>query len=129
MSIGVVVTPQADNVTVTAQDASGSVGTQIPLNISAQLTDLDGSESITGIVISNLPSSVSLSAGTLISSGSYSLTLAQLSGLTMTNSDDTDFIASVAVSSQDLDQIQGKQSPPPTPSSLVSTWTRVLMVW
>ncbi|HVR68857.1 MAG TPA: Ig-like domain-containing protein, partial [Verrucomicrobiae bacterium] len=56
-------------------------GTQsAPLNISASLNDIDGSESLE-IEISNLPAGATLSAGTQNKDGSWTLAPAQLPGL------------------------------------------------
>lgn len=62
-------------------DASGpAAAVTAPLDISAHLADLDGSEQI-AIRISDLPAGAALSAGTLNSDGSYSLTADDLDGL------------------------------------------------
>ena len=54
------------------------------LDITATLTDTDGSESIQEITVSNLPSGATLSSGTNNGDGSWSLTADQLDGLTLT---------------------------------------------
>jgi Ca2+-binding RTX toxin-like protein len=61
-------------------DASGTAAITAPLDISAQLGDLDGSETL-AIKISDLPAGAVLSAGTLNPDGSYSLTAGDLAGL------------------------------------------------
>jgi hypothetical protein len=75
---GVADTP---NLSVTA--ASGNEDTPIALNISAALTDTDGSETLS-LVISNVPNGAILSAGINNHDGTWSLTPAQLTGLTIT---------------------------------------------
>ncbi|GEM_PF-779490 len=77
----VIVDAVADAPTLTAANATGTEGTQIALNIATAVTDTDGSESITKVVISGLPSGFSLSAGTSLGGGSWQLTTAQLTGL------------------------------------------------
>ncbi|MCB1511650.1 MAG: cadherin-like domain-containing protein, partial [Hyphomicrobiaceae bacterium] len=62
-------------------DNGGSVN--VPLDISAALVDLDGSESLV-ISISGLPEGATLSAGLVEADGSVTLTAAQLAGLTLT---------------------------------------------
>lgn len=61
-------------------DASGTAAVTAPLDISAQLGDLDGSETL-AIKISDLPAGAVLSAGTLNPDSSYSLTAGDLAGL------------------------------------------------
>ena len=63
--------------------ASGAEDTAIALGISAQLTDLDGSESLE-ITISDIPDGAVLSAGTVNADGSVTLTGYQLADLTIT---------------------------------------------
>ncbi|MGD9743946.1 MAG: calcium-binding protein, partial [Dongiaceae bacterium] len=60
----------------------GDYGATVELNISAALTDTDGSETVT-VTLSGVPNGASLSAGTNLGGGSWLLTSAQLSGLTM----------------------------------------------
>ena len=63
--------------------ASGNEDTAVALDISAALSDLDGSETLS-ITISGVPSGATLSAGTGIGGGAWSLSPADLSGLTIT---------------------------------------------
>ena len=56
---------------------------QYALNINAALTDKDGSEVLSNVTLTGIPSGVTLSAGTYVD-GAWVLTSAQLSGLTMT---------------------------------------------
>ena len=71
----------ADAPTLTAGNASGNEDTGIPLSIAAALTDT--SETLS-ILISGVPADATLSAGTNNLNGTWSLTPAQLSGLTLT---------------------------------------------
>jgi len=57
--------------------------TPIALSVSAALADTDGSESL-GITIAGVPAGATLSAGTNLGGGTWSLTPAQLAGLTLT---------------------------------------------
>ncbi|MGM0421558.1 MAG: DUF5801 repeats-in-toxin domain-containing protein [Pseudomonadota bacterium] len=78
----------ADLPPVTAKDATGAEDTAIPLDITAALGDTDGSESITSIVISDVPAGASLSAGTDQGSGNWEVTQGDLAGLTITPPND-----------------------------------------
>ncbi|MGL4461387.1 MAG: hypothetical protein ACRC1K_04480, partial [Planctomycetia bacterium] len=69
---------------VVAPAATGIGGTPIPLAITARPADPDGSESITQIVITGLPTGATLSAFTTNDDGIWTLTPAQLAGLTIT---------------------------------------------
>lgn len=69
---------------LTAQNANGSDNGSIALTIATSVTDTDGSESITKVVISGVPSDASLSAGVRQPDGTYLLTPAQLNGLSLT---------------------------------------------
>ena len=81
----------------TATPATGNEDKPIALNISAAVTDLDGSESITSITISGVPAGAVLSAGTNNGNGTWTLTPAQLTGLTITPpaNSDADFTLTV----------------------------------
>ena len=95
----------ADQPSVVVQDASGDEDTEIPLNIQVALTDVDGSESITNISISGVPTGAVLSAGTDNQDGTWTLTSAQLTDLTITPplDDDTDFTLTVSATSTEND--------------------------
>ena len=74
----------------------------IPLTISSALTDTDGSESLS-ITITGVPTGATLSAGTDNGGGSWTLTPAQLTGLTLTPAlnDDSDFQLTVTATATD----------------------------
>ena len=98
-SFSVAVTGVADVPTVTVQDVVGaSEDTVIPLNIDVALTDTDGSESITNVTISGLPTGASLSAGTDNGNGTWTLTPNQLTGLELTPPADSNVDFSLTVS-------------------------------
>jgi large repetitive protein len=82
-TLAVTVAADADAPNLTASAASGTEDTAIALTIASALTDTDGSET-QSIVISGVPSGAVLSAGTNNGDGSWTLTSAQLSGLTIT---------------------------------------------
>ncbi|HWI15192.1 MAG TPA: Ig-like domain-containing protein, partial [Burkholderiales bacterium] len=62
-------------------------GVPIPLDMSALLTDADGSETLV-VDISSLPAGALLSSGTDLGGGHWALTGAQLAGLTLTTPQD-----------------------------------------
>ncbi len=81
--LGVTIEGVADTPNLSVQAASGSEETDISLSISASLNDTDGSE-VLSILISGVPSGALLSAGLNNGNGSWTLSPAQLSGLTIT---------------------------------------------
>ncbi|HRQ81756.1 MAG TPA: tandem-95 repeat protein, partial [Azospirillaceae bacterium] len=86
-ALTVSVTPVADKPALTAANASGLEDQAIALNLSSALIDADGSE-ILSVTIYGAPVGAVLSAGTLNANGSWSLTAAQLQGLTITPPED-----------------------------------------
>ncbi len=89
-TLNVVVDAIADTPTLVVQAAQGNEDTAIALNIQSTLTDTDGSETL-HIDIANLPAGASLNKGIQQSDGSWRLTLAELTGLSITppaNSDE-----------------------------------------
>ncbi|MCF3629449.1 FecR domain-containing protein [Thalassospiraceae bacterium LMO-SO8] len=88
--------------TVTVSDAAGSEDTPIALDITAFLTDLDGSEEISSITLSGIPAGATLNHGTLDeATGDWSVELSDLVDLEVTpapNSND-DFQITVSVTS------------------------------
>ena len=100
-NVNVVGTADAPVVTVT--DAQGLEDNAIGLSIDVQLSDTDGSESITDITISGVPTGANLSAGTDNGDGTWTLTTADLTGLTVTpplNSNDDIQLTVTAESSE-----------------------------
>nr|CRH08287.1 protein of unknown function [Candidatus Magnetococcus massalia] len=82
-SIAVEVASVADEADLSASAASGGEdAAAIALDISAAVTDTDGSESISSVVISDVPDSVQLSAGSDNGDGSWTLEVGDLEGLT-----------------------------------------------
>ncbi len=73
----------------------------VALSIGTALTDLDGSENISSIRITGVPSGAALSAGTHNTDGSWTLTQAQLSGLSVTSSTAANFTLNVTATSHE----------------------------
>ena len=101
-SIDVTVDPVADAPTLTVADASGDEDTAIPLSIASALTDTDGSESLL-VTVEGVPAGASLSGGTDQGGGVWTLTPAQLGGLTITPAADSDADFTLTVTSTATD--------------------------
>ncbi|MBF0444658.1 MAG: hypothetical protein HQL68_03650, partial [Magnetococcales bacterium] len=103
--INVLVAADADAPTLILDSASsGAEDSAISLDISAGLTDTDGSESLS-ITIEGVPTGATLSNGTDNGDGTWSLVTADLDGLTVTpalNSDDN-FTLTVTATSTEAD--------------------------
>ena len=104
-NLDVTVTGVADVPTVTVADVTGGEDTAIALDIGVALNDVDGSESITDITVSGVPTGAQLSAGTDNLDGTWTLTPAQLTGLTVTPPADfdVDFTLTVSATSTEVD--------------------------
>ena len=104
-SLDVTVTGVADVPSVTVADAAGAEDSAIALDITAVLTDVDGSETITDVTISGVPLGAQLSAGTDNLDGTWTLTPADLAGLTVTPAadSDADFTLSVSATSTEAE--------------------------
>ncbi len=79
----------------------GAATYQIALAIEASLADLDGSESLS-ITIRGVPAAATLSAGVRNADGSWSLTAAQLAGLTLTATGAADLDLDVTAAATEL---------------------------
>ena len=97
-TLNVGLTDVADAPTVTVQGAAAQEDTAISLDITATLNDTDGSETITDITVSGVPTGASLSAGTDNGNGTWTLTTADLAGLTITPAADSNVDFSLTVS-------------------------------
>ncbi len=99
-----------NNISFTKVITPGSTVAQYPLNISTALADADGSESLSTIRVTGVPSTATLSAGIKNADGSYTLTPAQLSGLkiNVTNGQTTDFNLSVSATSTESSNADAK---------------------
>lgn len=87
-SISVGVTGVADAADLSVGDVSGVEDGAVALNISANLSDTDGSETLS-ITIEGVPEGATLSTGSKNADGSWTLTGEQLDGLTLTPAADT----------------------------------------
>lgn len=81
VAIDVIVDAVADVPNLTVVGSDGFPGNQLPLTIQTSLTDTDFSETITKIVVRNLPTGASLNQGTNIATGTYQLFPGQLDDL------------------------------------------------
>ena len=93
-----------DTPDLVANDASGNEDTAIALDITTVVTDTDGSEAITNILISGVPTGATLNNGTNIGGGVWQLSMADLTGLTITPPADYSgtFSLSVAVTAEEV---------------------------
>ena len=101
-TIDVTVDPVADAPTLTVADASGDEDTAIPLSIASALTDTDGSETL-AVTVAGVPAGAVLSAGSDQGGGVWTLTPAQLAGLTVTPPADSDGDFTLTVTSTSTD--------------------------
>ncbi|MFK7884927.1 MAG: tandem-95 repeat protein [Phycisphaerales bacterium] len=84
-TISVDVEGVADGPELSVEDASGREDSAISLDISSTLTDVDGSETL-AVTIEGVPDGATLSAGVDNGDGSWTLSSADLDGLTVTPS-------------------------------------------
>ncbi|MBF0110910.1 MAG: hypothetical protein HQL76_17220 [Magnetococcales bacterium] len=101
--MNVMVAADADPPVLELQDALGLEDGAIPLSIQAGVSDLDGSETLSLVLLENVPEGAVLSAGIDRGDGRWSLTLADLEGLSITPPVDSaqDFTLTVRAVSQD----------------------------
>ncbi|MDM7976103.1 MAG: Ig-like domain-containing protein [Thalassospira xiamenensis] len=99
-TITVDVTGVADTPTLDVSDASGSEDSAITLDIDAGLTD---SSEVLSVTISGVPEGATLSAGTDNGDGSWTLSAADLNGLTITPADDFSGSFDLTVTAQSAD--------------------------
>jgi len=96
----------AETPELVVEDVTGDEDTAIALDISAALTDTDGSETLS-VTISDVPEGVTLSAGTLNDDGSYTLTPEQLDGLTATPPADSNVDFDLTISATSVESSSG----------------------
>jgi len=104
-SLAVSVASAVDTPVLSVSDAQGYEAVAIPLIIEQSLFDQDGSEVLENIQILGVPAAASLSAGSDQGGGVWSLTNAQLDGLTITppaGSGD-DIVLTVRATARELD--------------------------
>lgn len=82
-TITIVVDAVADVPNLATVDSAGNEDTAVPINITATLNDLDGSEVLTAIIV-NVPAGFALNSGTAIGGGSFRIDAADIPGLTLT---------------------------------------------
>lgn len=82
-TVAVNVGAKADAATLTVTNAVGTADTAIALNVDASLTDTDGSETLK-VVIGGVPAGATLNHGIHNADGTWTLTKAELAGLTIT---------------------------------------------
>ena len=104
----IVVVGDADAPTVTTVNASGTEDTQIPLTVGVELTDTDGSESITKLEVTGAPKGTVFTDGTntvTAWNGSANITSLDLDTLSMTpgQDHDTDFTLTFNATSTEAD--------------------------
>jgi VCBS repeat-containing protein len=105
----VIIESTASTPTLTTADTSGTEDTDITIDISSQLTDRDGSESLS-ITISGVPPGASLSAGTNLGGGEWELTPNQLVGLSLTPPANSDNDFSLTITATSTESHGGQQS-------------------
>ncbi|MEE1656177.1 Ig-like domain-containing protein [Microvirga sp. CF3062] len=103
----VTVTAVADAPQVTAKDVTGQEDTPAALDISASLTDADGSE-VLSVMIGNLPQGARLSAGLDNGNGTWTLTPAQLTDLTLLPGPEWSGTATLSVQAHARETSNGK---------------------
>ncbi|WP_284198481.1 tandem-95 repeat protein [Azospirillum oryzae] len=110
-TLHVTVDPVTDTPTLSVTSARGNEDTAIALTISPALTDTDGSEALS-IIIAGVPAGAILSAGTHNADGTWTLTPAQLSGLTITppSNSDVDFDLTVTAVAKDGVAVEATKS-------------------
>jgi Ca2+-binding RTX toxin-like protein len=97
----------ADAPDLTVQNASGDEDTAIALTLDAELTDTDGSETLS-VEISGVPTGATLSAGTDNGNGTWTLTKADLAGLTITPPHNSDANFQLTVTARSTEANDGQ---------------------
>ncbi|WP_205119521.1 beta strand repeat-containing protein [Paramagnetospirillum kuznetsovii] len=122
-SFAVHVAGVADQPTVTVSAAQGNEDTAIALNITPHLTDVTNTESISAVTITGVPSGASLNHGVHNADGSWTLSSADLTGLTITppSHSNVDFTLSVTTTSTELGSNNSVASAVSAPVSLKVT--------
>lgn len=95
--------------TLTTADTNGIEDTDIAIDVSSQLTDTDGSESLS-ITISGVPPEAFLSAGINLGDGNWELTPNQLEGLRLTPPANSDNNFSLTITATSTESHGGQQS-------------------
>ena len=131
-TVTITVDPDADAPTLSVLDAAGLEDAGIALDVSAALSDTDGSETLS-VTISDIPAGASLSyvdgnAATRpipVSDGTASLSADQLNGLTITPPTDSDANFSLTVAATATESTAARRRPRrPSPSMWKPSPTR-----
>ena len=123
LALTVSVAAVADAPSLAAGPASGDEDTAIALDIATSLGDGDGSE-VLSVTIAGVPAGASLSAGTDNGDGTWTLSVGDIAGLTITPPADsgTDFTLQVSATATDTDPDTGAVSTATTgPTALAVT--------
>lgn len=107
--VTVEVSAVADTPALQGENAAGSESQPIALNIESSLADLDGSETLS-VVISGVPEGATLSAGTDQGNGVWTLSAADLPGLTLTPVSGSDADFELTVTATATEAANGDQS-------------------
>ena len=119
VALTVSVAAAADAPSITTGPASGDEDTTIALDIAASLGDVSGSE-VLSVTVAGVPAGASLSAGTDNGDGTWTLTAADLGGLTITPPPDSsaDFTLQVGATATKIDPDSGVQTTATTSGSI-----------
>ena len=99
----------ASTPTLSVSPATGDEDTAIALNIDGALADLDGSESLS-VLIGQVPSGAQLSAGTDNGDGTWTLSAAQLNGLSFTPPQDYNGQINLTVTAEAVEAFTGNSA-------------------
>ncbi|HIJ85092.1 MAG TPA: hypothetical protein HPQ00_12935, partial [Magnetococcales bacterium] len=100
---------EAETPSLAVTDSAGIEDQAIPLAISAALTDLDGSESLS-VRIEGVPEGAILSSGVNMGNGVWVLTSGDLDGLTMTPAANSDNDFQLRITATSTESADGSQS-------------------
>ncbi len=111
-TVALTVKPVADGVTIEMFRASGQEHRPLSLDLNVALQDVDGSESITSVMLKNIPATAKLSAGLHQADGSWLLTAQELRGLTMQfnrlGNSDFDLVVEVTTRDGKFERVQSQ---------------------
>ena len=102
--------PITGSPTLTVHDATGFVNNPIPLDIAASFAPSDGND-IQTILIADVPSDATLSNGINNGDGTWTLSLAQLAGLTITRTSGSNFTLTVTATGEETTLDKATTSP------------------
>jgi hypothetical protein len=85
-TLNIKIDPVADQPILLVENSIGETGVEIPIDITSELTDLDGSETL-GVTISNVPETHEFNNGENLGNGVWSFDQSDLDGLTVVAND------------------------------------------